>query len=84
MVAFRFQSVTFIGSQEIQGPDIMQYFASVRVGKTQIVYSCNLDFYTVVPYMDMLIKNGLVERADGEHIRHRTTPKGGETAANAL
>jgi hypothetical protein len=26
--------------------------------------------------MDLLIKNGLVERADCEHIRYRTTPKG--------
>jgi predicted transcriptional regulator len=30
----------------------------------------------VVPYLDLLIKNGLAERMDGEHIRYRITPKG--------
>jgi predicted transcriptional regulator len=56
----------------------MQDFESVRVGsnKTQIVYSCNLNFHTVVPYLDLIIKNGLAERVEGEHIRYRITPKG--------
>jgi predicted transcriptional regulator len=46
----------------------MQYFACVRVGanKTQIVYKCNLNFHTVVPYLELLMKNGLVERSEGE------------------
>ena len=44
--------------------------------KTQIVYSCNMNFHTVVPYIELLIKSGLAERLEGEHIRYRTTPKG--------
>ena len=29
--------------------------------KTRIVYQANLDFRTVIPYIDLLIKNGLLE-----------------------
>jgi predicted transcriptional regulator len=46
--------------------------------KTQIVYSCNLNFRTVVPYLDLLIKNGLAEKVGGEMPRYRTTSKGFE------
>ena len=46
--------------------------------KTQIVYSCNLNFHTVVPYMDLLIKNGLAEKLEGEIVRYRITPRGEE------
>ena len=46
--------------------------------KTQIVYLCNLNFHTVVPYLDLLIRNGLAERVEGETLRYRTTPKGAE------
>jgi predicted transcriptional regulator len=46
--------------------------------KTQIVYSSNLNFHTVVPYLDLLIRNGLAERVEGERPRYRTTPKGAE------
>lgn len=59
----------------------MQNFASVRGGganKTQIVYSCNLNFRTVVPYLDLIIKNRLAERVEGEIPRYRTTSKGFE------
>jgi len=67
------------GTQAIQRPDPLQDFASVRGGgakKTQIVYSCNLNFHSVVPYLDLVIKNGLAERVEGEHIQYRITPKG--------
>jgi len=62
----------------------MQYFAGVRVGatKTQIVYSCNLNFQTVVPYLDLIINNGLAERVPGEHVRWRTTARGQEALAH--
>ena len=43
--------------------------------KTQIVYNCNLNFHTVVPYLELLIKNSLVVRVDGEVVRYQTTPK---------
>lgn len=46
--------------------------------KTQIVYSCNLNFHTVVPYLDLLIKNGLAERMEGEIVRYKITPRGEE------
>jgi predicted transcriptional regulator len=35
-----------------------------------------LNFHTVVPYMDLLIRNGLVERVESEILRYRTTSKG--------
>ena len=44
--------------------------------KTQIVYSCNMNFHTVVPYLDMLVRNGLVEREEGRILRYRTTGRG--------
>ena len=46
--------------------------------KTQIVYSCNLNFHTVVPYLNLLIKNGLAEKLEGEIVRYRITPRGEE------
>lgn len=50
--------------------------------KTQIVYSCNLNFQTVVPYLDLIINNGLAERVPGEHVRWRTTARGQEALAH--
>ena len=50
----------------------------VGANKTQIVYSCNLNFHTVVPYLDLLIKNELAERVEGEIVRYRITPRGEE------
>ena len=32
----------------------------------------------MVPYIDLLIKNGLAERIEGEHPRWRTTARGEE------
>jgi len=31
-----------------------------------------------VPYLDLIIKNDLAERVEGERPRYRTTPKGAE------
>jgi hypothetical protein len=44
--------------------------------KTQIVYSCNLNFHSVVPYLDLLISNALMERVEGTIARYRITAKG--------
>lgn len=44
--------------------------------KTQIVYNSNLNFHTVVPYLELLIKNGLVAKIDDAVVRYQTTPKG--------
>lgn len=46
--------------------------------KTQIVYGSGLNFHTVVPYLELITRNGLVERKEGEVPRYRTTAKGEE------
>ena len=32
----------------------------------------------MVPYLDLLIKNGLAEKVEGEIVRYRITPRGEE------
>ena len=44
--------------------------------KTKIVYKVNLNFKTVNPYLDLLIKNGLIQVNEGGAIVYETTPKG--------
>lgn len=44
--------------------------------KTRIVYQANLNFRTVIPYIDLLIKNGLLEVKQGKNILYETTDKG--------
>jgi predicted transcriptional regulator len=44
--------------------------------KTRIVYQANLNFRTVNPYIDLLIKNNLVEVKSGENLLYKTTDKG--------
>ncbi len=44
--------------------------------KTRIVYQANLNFRTVLPYLDLLIKNGLLEVTQGKSILYKTTDKG--------
>ena len=45
--------------------------------KTRIVYLANLNFRTVNPYLDILIKNQhLIETGQGEQILYQTTQKG--------
>ena len=45
--------------------------------KTRIVYLANLNFRTVNPYLDILIKNQhIIETSQGEQILYRTTQKG--------
>ena len=56
--------------------NILQVCGGGGANKTQIVYSCNMNFHTVVPYLDLLINNDLVERSEGKLIRYRTTAKG--------
>jgi predicted transcriptional regulator len=49
-----------------------------RTNKTQIVYACNLNFHTVMPYLELVIRNGLTERIEGGVTRYKTTAKGEE------
>jgi predicted transcriptional regulator len=58
--------------------NILQVCGGGGANKTQIVYLCNLNFHTVVPYLDLLTRNGLVERVEGEILRYRTTLKGAQ------
>ncbi len=44
--------------------------------KTRIVYQVNLNFQTVNPYIELLTKNGLIERECGRIVLYKTTDKG--------
>jgi predicted transcriptional regulator len=44
--------------------------------KTKIVYQANLNFNTINPYLDLLIKNDLIRVNEGRAILYETTPKG--------
>lgn len=43
---------------------------------TRIVYRANTNFTTIRAYLDMLIKNDLVEPVQGSPILYKTTQKG--------
>ncbi len=40
-------------------------FVQGGASKTQIVYNSNLNFHTVVPYIELLVRNGLAVRVEG-------------------
>jgi predicted transcriptional regulator len=44
--------------------------------KTRIVYQANLNFRTVSPYLQILIKNNLLEASEGGQILYKTTKEG--------
>jgi predicted transcriptional regulator len=48
--------------------------------KTKIVYQANLNFRTISPYLDLLIRNGLLDSEgdpdEGRLVTYRTTTKG--------
>jgi predicted transcriptional regulator len=44
--------------------------------KTRIVYQANLNFRTVNPYIDLLIKNELIKKREGQNILYETTERG--------
>ena len=44
--------------------------------KTRIVYQANLNFKTVNPYLDLLIKNDLIKVNEERAIHYETTSKG--------
>ena len=52
--------------------DICQNGAS----KTRIVYQANLNFYTVNPYLDLLIGKNLIKVGEGRILLYETTPQG--------
>ncbi len=44
--------------------------------KTRIVYQANLNFRTVNPYIDLLIKNDLLKIKQGQTVLYETTERG--------
>jgi predicted transcriptional regulator len=44
--------------------------------KTRIVYQANLNFRTVDPYLEILIRNDLIEVRPGKYILYETTQSG--------
>jgi predicted transcriptional regulator len=44
--------------------------------KTKIVYQANLNFNTVNPYIDLLIKNNLLEIKPGKDVLYEATDRG--------
>jgi predicted transcriptional regulator len=44
--------------------------------KTRVVYQANLNFRTVDPYLQLLIKNELIKVQQGRHVIYETTEKG--------
>ncbi len=50
--------------------------------KTRVVYQANLNFRTVDPYLQLLIKNDLVKVHQGRYVLYETTEKGKELMKN--
>ena len=48
----------------------------IGASKTRVVYQANLNFRTVDPYLQLLIKNDLLKVDKGRHILYETTEKG--------
>lgn len=44
--------------------------------KTKIVYQSNLNFSTVNPYLEILLRRGLIEVVDGPRMIYKTTENG--------
>jgi predicted transcriptional regulator len=61
-----------------QGEIVAQILDACKAGanKTRIVYQENLNFRTVDPYWETLIKNDLIEVRPGKYTSYETTQKG--------
>lgn len=44
--------------------------------KTKIVYQANLNFRTINPYLELLIRNGLIDVKKEQTLIYKTTSKG--------
>ena len=51
---------------------------SEGANKTKIVYQANLNFKTVNPYIELLVKSGMIEIKEGQINIYETTDKGKE------
>ena len=54
----------------------MLEICSNGASKTRIVYQANLNFKTVVPYINFLIKKELIECSRNKSSVYKTTPRG--------
>jgi len=62
-------------SREVIIADILEICCS-GASKTRIVYQANLNFHTVIPYLDLLIKKGMIIRTENNPIIFNTTSNG--------
>ncbi len=46
--------------------------------KNRLVNKANLNFKTINPYLELLVKNGMIEIKEGENNTYETTGKGKE------
>jgi predicted transcriptional regulator len=60
---------------------ILEVCAEGGANKTHIVYESGLNFHTVVPYLELITRNGLVERIEGGVPRYKTTARGAKRSA---
>ncbi|NMB86229.1 MAG: hypothetical protein GYA29_08310 [Methanothrix sp.] len=62
---------------------VIYNLTSVRGGatKTQIVYKSGLNFHTIIPYLDLLTRSGLVVRTEGTIRDDRQGRSGAHTPA---
>jgi len=49
------------------------------VVKTNVICRSNLSFKTAAPYLDLLIRRGLLDAVPGKSTTYKTTPKGRKT-----
>ena len=63
-------------SNDVIVSQILKLCAS-GASKTRVVYQANLNFLTVNPYLDSLMKNECIEAVhEGPRVIYKTTPKG--------
>lgn len=51
---------------------------AVGATKTQVVYNSGLNFHTVVPYLELIIRNDLAVKVEGSITKYKATTKGME------
>jgi len=62
-------------SREVIIAEILE-ICSDGATKTRIVYQANLNFHTVVPYLDLLTNRELLVRSKNDSVIFKTTSKG--------
>jgi len=58
---------------------ILEICLQSSAGKTKIVYQTSMNFYSIVPYLDLMTRKGLLEIIHGKRPSYKTTPKGKTT-----